>query len=194
MRNLLRDYFSKPNLPHFSHSIFCKNVARLAVARGWHTWIRSLATAKQATFLQNILSENCSKLDFKQYSFKNLSKYWYFSKNTWKCISIATSYHKESNILWLIYDLNIAPLPLFAFPQCLPPLFQVKTRSTVQKIEKVNSIEWLDWRFDKELIKNNKIRTEFWNRKMFEKIRKVPFRTSTSGHQSRPPLCNHIHP
>ena len=53
-------------------SMFCKNVARLAVARGCHTWIRSLATAKQAIFLQNIISESCSKFHFKQYSLKIL--------------------------------------------------------------------------------------------------------------------------
>ena len=57
-----------------SHSMFCKNVARLAVARGCHTWIRSLATAKQAIFLQNILWESCSKFNSKQCSLKKFLK------------------------------------------------------------------------------------------------------------------------
>ena len=51
---------------------------------------------------------------------KILSKYWYFSKNTWKCVSMATSCHGELNILWKVYDPDIAPLPSFVFPQCLP--------------------------------------------------------------------------
>ena len=62
---------------------------------------------------------------------KNLSKYWYFSGNTRKCVSMATSYHRELSTLWLADDPNIAPLPSFVFPQCLPPLSQVQTRSTV---------------------------------------------------------------
>ena len=43
------------NLLQLSHSMFCKNVACLAVAMGCHTWIHSLAMAKQAIFLKNIL-------------------------------------------------------------------------------------------------------------------------------------------
>ena len=74
MRNFLREHFSKLNLLQLSHSMFCKNVARLAVARGCHTWIRSLATAKQAIFLQNILWESCSKFYFKQCSLKKILK------------------------------------------------------------------------------------------------------------------------
>ena len=54
--------------------MFCKNIACLAVARGCHTWIRSLATAKQAIFLQNILWESCSKFYFKQCSLKKFLK------------------------------------------------------------------------------------------------------------------------
>ena len=54
--------------------MFCKNVARLAVARGCHIWIRSLATAKQAIFLENILRECYSKFDFKQCSLKKISQ------------------------------------------------------------------------------------------------------------------------
>merc|ERR1711942_19999 len=74
LRNFLREHFFKLNLLQLSHSMFCKNVARLAVARGCHTWIRSLATAKRATFLQNILWESCSKFYFKQCSLKKISQ------------------------------------------------------------------------------------------------------------------------
>merc|ERR1711942_418986 len=74
LRNFLREHFFKLNLLQLSHSMFCKNVARLAVARGCHTWIRSLATAKRATFLQNILWESCSKFYFKQCSLKKSLK------------------------------------------------------------------------------------------------------------------------
>ena len=66
MRDFFREHCLKKNLLQLSHSMFCKNVARLAVARGCHTWIGSLATAKRATFLQNILRKSCSKFDFKQ--------------------------------------------------------------------------------------------------------------------------------
>ena len=55
LRNFLREHFLKLNLLQLSKSMFCKNVAYLAVARGCSTWIHSLATAKRATFLQNIL-------------------------------------------------------------------------------------------------------------------------------------------
>ena len=54
--------------------MFCKNVAPLVVTRGCHTWIHSLATAKQAIFLQNILWESYSKFNFKQCSFKKFFK------------------------------------------------------------------------------------------------------------------------
>ena len=60
--------------------MFCKNVARLAVAKGCHTWIRSLATAKRATFLQNILWESCSKFYFKQCSLKKSLKILIFQR------------------------------------------------------------------------------------------------------------------
>ena len=70
----MREHCLKSNLLQLSHSMFCKNVARLAVARGCHTWIRSLATAKQATFLQNILWKSCSKFYFKQCSLKKSLK------------------------------------------------------------------------------------------------------------------------
>ena len=62
---------------------------------------------------------------------KNFWKDWYFSENTWKCVSMATSYHGELSIFWSVYDPNITPLASFVFPQCLPPLSQVKTESTV---------------------------------------------------------------
>ena len=52
--------------------MFCKNVARLVVARGCHTWIRSLAMAKQAIFLQNILWQSYRKFNFKQYLLKKI--------------------------------------------------------------------------------------------------------------------------
>ena len=74
LRNFLRDHCLKLNLLQLSHSMFCKNVARLAVAKGCHTWIRSLTTAKRAIFLQNILWESCSKFNFKQCSLKKFLK------------------------------------------------------------------------------------------------------------------------
>ena len=40
--------------------MFCKNIARLAVARECNYVWRPLATAKRAIFLQNILRESCS--------------------------------------------------------------------------------------------------------------------------------------
>ena len=60
--------------------MFCKNVARLTVARGCNTQMRSLATAKQATFLQNILRENWNKFDFKQCSQKKTLKILIFKQ------------------------------------------------------------------------------------------------------------------
>ena len=74
LTDIIREHCSKLNLLQLSHSMFCKNVARLAVARGCHTWIRSLATAKRAIFLQNILWESCCKFDFKQCSLKKFLK------------------------------------------------------------------------------------------------------------------------
>ena len=45
--------------------MFCKNIARLAVAMETGVpWI----LAKRAIFLQNILWESCSKFDFEQLS------------------------------------------------------------------------------------------------------------------------------
>ena len=44
---------------------------------------------------------------------------------------MATNYHGELSIFWLVYDPNITPLASFLFPQCLPPLSQFLTRSTV---------------------------------------------------------------
>ena len=53
--------------------MLCKNIANFARIQGKQV---SLATAKLAIFLQNILWESCSKLDFKQLShnmyFKNI--------------------------------------------------------------------------------------------------------------------------
>ena len=70
----MREHCSKSNLLQLSYNMFCKNVARLAVAREHHTWIRSIATAKRAIFLQNILWESCCKFDFKQCSLKKFLK------------------------------------------------------------------------------------------------------------------------
>ena len=80
----MREHCLKSNLLQLSHSMFCKNVARLAVARGCHTWIRSLATAKQATFLQKILWESFSKFDFKQCSLKKSLKILIFQQEYMK--------------------------------------------------------------------------------------------------------------
>ena len=55
----------KSNFEQLSHSMFCKNIASLAVAKEtYFPWIR----AKLAIFLQNILWENCSKFNFEQIS------------------------------------------------------------------------------------------------------------------------------
>ena len=49
------------NLEQLSHGMFCKNIARLAVAmENGFSWI----LAKQAIFLQNILWKSCSKSNF----------------------------------------------------------------------------------------------------------------------------------
>ena len=74
LRILLKEHCSKLNLLQHFHSMFCKNVAHLMVARGCHIWIHSLATAKRATFLQNILWESCSKFYSKQCSHKKFIK------------------------------------------------------------------------------------------------------------------------
>ena len=55
LRKFSNDHCLKSNLQQLSYYMFCKNIARLAVAKGCHTWIRSLAVAKQAIFLKNIL-------------------------------------------------------------------------------------------------------------------------------------------
>ena len=62
---MLWESCSKSNLEQLSHSMFCKNIARLASIQGTPV---SIATAKQAIFLQNILWESCSKLNSKQFS------------------------------------------------------------------------------------------------------------------------------
>ena len=54
LRNFLREHCLKLNLLQLSHNMFCKNIACLAVARERiYVW-QPLATAKRATFLQNI--------------------------------------------------------------------------------------------------------------------------------------------
>ena len=74
MRNFFREHCLKWNLLILCHNIFWKNIVRLAVAREHiHVW-QPLATAKRATFLQNILWESCSKFDFKQCSLKKFLK------------------------------------------------------------------------------------------------------------------------
>ena len=55
LRDLFKEHCLKLNLLQVFHSMFCKNVARLVVAMGCHTWICSLAMAKRVIFLQNIL-------------------------------------------------------------------------------------------------------------------------------------------
>ena len=52
-------------MEQLSQSMFCKNIARLASIQGSQV---SIATAKLAIFLQNILWESCSKFNFKQLS------------------------------------------------------------------------------------------------------------------------------
>ena len=55
----------KLNFEKLSHSMFCKNIASLAVAK--ETYFPCIR-AKPAILLQNILWENCSKFNFKQIS------------------------------------------------------------------------------------------------------------------------------
>ena len=74
LRNFFREHCLKSNLQQLSHSMFCKNIACLAVARERNYVWRPLATAKRATFLQNILWESCCKFDFKQCSLKKFLK------------------------------------------------------------------------------------------------------------------------
>ena len=62
---MLWESCSKSNLEQLSHSMFCKNIARLASIQGTPV---SIATAKRAIFLQNMLWESCSKFNFKQLS------------------------------------------------------------------------------------------------------------------------------
>ena len=61
----------KFDFEQLSHSMFCKNIARLASIQGTPV---SIATAKRAIFLQNILWESCSKLNSKQLSHSMYSK------------------------------------------------------------------------------------------------------------------------
>ena len=63
--DMLWESCCKLNLEQLSHSMFCKNITRLAVAMETGVpWI----LAKRAIFLQNILWESCSKFDFEQLS------------------------------------------------------------------------------------------------------------------------------
>ena len=56
----------KLNFEQLSHSMFCKNIASLAVAmETCDPWI----LAKRAIFLQNILWESCSKFYFKHFCY-----------------------------------------------------------------------------------------------------------------------------
>ena len=65
LQDILWESCSKLNSKQLSHSMFCKNIARLAVAMETGVpWI----LAKRAIFLQNILWESCSKFDFEQLS------------------------------------------------------------------------------------------------------------------------------
>ena len=65
LQYILWESCSKLNFEQLSHSMFCKNIVSLAVAKEtYFPWIR----AKQVIFLQNILWENCLKFNFKQIS------------------------------------------------------------------------------------------------------------------------------
>ena len=63
--DMLWESCSKSNLEQLSHSMFCKNIARLASIQGTPV---SIATAKRVIFLQSILRESCFKLNSKQIS------------------------------------------------------------------------------------------------------------------------------
>ena len=83
LRNFFREHCLKSNLQQLSSSMFCKNVARFAIARECiHVW-QPLATAKQATYLQNIL-ECCSKFNFKKCSLKKILKILILSRKYMK--------------------------------------------------------------------------------------------------------------
>ena len=75
----IQEHCSKLDLLQLSHGMFCKSVALLAVAKGHHEWICSLAMAKPAMFLLDIPWESCSKFGFEQYSYvssvQNIYKY-----------------------------------------------------------------------------------------------------------------------
>ena len=43
LKDLFREHCLKLDLLQLSQSMFCKNGARLAVARGCHTWIRQMS-------------------------------------------------------------------------------------------------------------------------------------------------------
>ena len=62
---MLWESCSKSNLEQLSHSMFCKNIARLASIQGTPV---SIATAKRAIFLQNILWESCLEFNLEQLS------------------------------------------------------------------------------------------------------------------------------
>ena len=63
--DMLWESCSKSNLEQLSHSMFCKNIARLASIQGTPV---SIATAKRAIFLQNILWESCLEFNLEQLS------------------------------------------------------------------------------------------------------------------------------
>lgn len=69
---MLKEDCSQLNLPQLFQSVVCENITRLAVARehpngGQMMLPSSLATAKRAIFLLNMLWECFSKFDSEQY-------------------------------------------------------------------------------------------------------------------------------
>ena len=66
LQDILWESCLKLNFEQLSHSMFCKNIASLAVAmETCDPWI----LAKRAIFLQNILWESCSKFYFKHFCY-----------------------------------------------------------------------------------------------------------------------------
>ena len=98
--DMLWESCSKSNLEQLSHSMFCKNIARLASIQGTPV---SIATAKWAIFLQNILWESCSKFDSKQYSYsifgQNIDSLTVAEE---KHITIVTNYFGDKSILCFV--------------------------------------------------------------------------------------------
>ena len=78
-----REHCSKSNFLQLSHSMFCKNVARLAIARNiFPRFLPKISMFWEILLgnIQNILGESCSKFDFEQCSLKKSLKILIFKR------------------------------------------------------------------------------------------------------------------